>query len=114
MAETKSHPVSGPVWTNVAAEGRAGAGKVNSALTLFVPQSKAKTRPTSNGTGPPGVFTPPAAALAAATGAVSGSYVVSQGRRLGRAGEIVIDVDADGTVWVGGATTTCFRGSAIG
>jgi len=50
----------------------------------------------------------------AATGAVSGSYVVSQGRRLGRAGEIVIDVDADGTVWVGGATTTCFRGSAIG
>lgn len=50
----------------------------------------------------------------AASGVVSGSYVVSQGQRLGRAGEIVIDVDADGSVWVGGATTTCFRGSAIG
>ncbi|MGY3128071.1 PhzF family phenazine biosynthesis protein [Agrococcus sp. UYP33] len=50
----------------------------------------------------------------AATGAASGSYVVSQGQRLGRAGEIVIDVDADGVVWVGGATTTCFRGTAIG
>ncbi|EMY36171.1 hypothetical protein D477_000575 [Arthrobacter crystallopoietes BAB-32] len=46
------------------------------------------------------------------TGAVSGGYKVSQGSRLGRAGEITITADADGTVWVGGATTTNFRGTA--
>ena len=46
------------------------------------------------------------------TGAVSGSYRVSQGTRLGRAGNITITADDDGTVWVGGATTTCFRGTA--
>ncbi len=54
----------------------------------------------------------------ARTGAVSGSYRVSQGARLGRAGDILITVDppaADGaapTVWVGGATTTLFSGRA--
>lgn len=47
------------------------------------------------------------------TGAVRGSYRVSQGRRLGRAGDIRITVDPDGTVWVGGATNTLFRGSAL-
>ena len=40
-------------------------------------------------------------------------YLVSQGGRLGRDGEITIDADPDGTVWVGGATTTCFRGEAL-
>lgn len=38
-------------------------------------------------------------------------YRVSQGRRVGRAGEITITVE-DGTVWVGGATTVCFSGVA--
>jgi PhzF family phenazine biosynthesis protein len=46
------------------------------------------------------------------TGAVSGSYRVSQGRRLGRAGDITITPDPDGTLWVGGHTSTLFRGTA--
>jgi PhzF family phenazine biosynthesis protein len=46
------------------------------------------------------------------TGAVSGSYRVSQGRRLGRAGDITITPDPDGTLWVGGITNTLFRGTA--
>jgi PhzF family phenazine biosynthesis protein len=47
------------------------------------------------------------------TGAVSGSYRVSQGRRLGRAGEVTITADPDGTIWVGGNTNTLFNGSAL-
>ena len=47
------------------------------------------------------------------TGAVSGSYRVSQGQRLGRAGDITITPEADGTVRVGGATTTLFHGTAL-
>jgi len=46
-------------------------------------------------------------------GAAPSSYRVSQGTRLGRAGDITITADSDGTVWVGGATTTCFRGTAV-
>ena len=46
------------------------------------------------------------------TGAVSGSYRVAQGRRLHRAGEIMITADPDGTVWVGGNTRTLFDGTA--
>jgi PhzF family phenazine biosynthesis protein len=49
--------------------------------------------------------------LTASSGAPS-SFRVSQGARLGRAGDITITADADGTVWVGGATTTCVRGTA--
>lgn len=47
------------------------------------------------------------------TGAVTEGYRVSQGSRLGRAGDITITSDEQGTVWVGGATTTLFRGEAI-
>lgn len=47
-----------------------------------------------------------------ASGAMPNTYRVSQGSRLGRAGDISITADDDGTVWVGGATTTCFRGTA--
>ncbi|MFF8592090.1 PhzF family phenazine biosynthesis protein [Streptomyces sp. NPDC015220] len=46
------------------------------------------------------------------SGAASAGYTVSQGTRLGRAGEITVTADVDGAVWVGGATTTCFRGTA--
>jgi len=46
------------------------------------------------------------------TGVVSGSYRVSQGRRLGRAGDVTISADPDGTIWVGGNTNTLFHGSA--
>lgn len=45
--------------------------------------------------------------------AVCGSYRVSQGARVGRAGDITISADTDGTVWVGGACTTCFTGTAL-
>ena len=38
-------------------------------------------------------------------------YTVAQGTRLGRAGEVEIAAEGD-TVWVGGATTVCFRGTA--
>ncbi|HST49137.1 PhzF family phenazine biosynthesis protein [Jatrophihabitans sp.] len=47
------------------------------------------------------------------TGAVSDGYRVSQGQRLGRAGDIAVSADGDGTVWVGGATNTLFRGTAL-
>jgi PhzF family phenazine biosynthesis protein len=47
------------------------------------------------------------------TGAISGSYHVSQGRRLGRAGHVTITADPDGTIWVGGATNTLFHGAAF-
>lgn len=47
------------------------------------------------------------------TGAVAGSYRVSQGQRLGRAGDITVTVEADGSVWVGGVTNTLFRGTAL-
>lgn len=46
------------------------------------------------------------------TGAVSGGYRVSQGRRLARAGDITITPDPDGTVRVGGATHILLRGTA--
>lgn len=46
------------------------------------------------------------------TGAVSGCYRVSQGRRLDRAGDVTITADHDGTIWVGGNTNTLFHGTA--
>lgn len=46
------------------------------------------------------------------TGAAPAHYRVSQGARLGRAGEISVVAESDGSVWVGGATTTCFEGVA--
>ena len=47
------------------------------------------------------------------TGAVSGSYRVSQGGRLGRAGDVTITADPGGTIWVGGNTNTLFHGAAL-
>ncbi|MBO0732247.1 MAG: PhzF family phenazine biosynthesis protein [Acidimicrobiaceae bacterium] len=44
------------------------------------------------------------------TGVVTAPYVVSQGTAIGRRGRVHVDRDADGTVWVGGATTTLVRG----
>jgi PhzF family phenazine biosynthesis protein len=45
------------------------------------------------------------------TGVVSAPYRVAQGQRLARAGDVSLCPDAEGTVWVGGATTTLFRGT---
>ena len=47
------------------------------------------------------------------TGEAGSGYRVAQGRKLGRTGDIAITVDEVGNVWVGGATTTLFRGEAI-
>lgn len=38
-------------------------------------------------------------------------YLASQGERLGRAGRVHVERDADGQVWIGGASTTCVDGS---
>lgn len=46
------------------------------------------------------------------SGAMAGGYKVSQGSKLGRAGDITISADPNGAVWVGGATNTLFRGTA--
>ncbi|WP_454787925.1 PhzF family phenazine biosynthesis protein [Mycolicibacterium lutetiense] len=45
------------------------------------------------------------------TGAAPAEYLVSQGARLGRAGEISVVAESDGSVWVGGVTTTCIEGA---
>ncbi|MFJ9560638.1 PhzF family phenazine biosynthesis protein [Streptomyces fuscichromogenes] len=45
------------------------------------------------------------------TGAAPAAYRVSQGARVGRAATIEVTADADGTVWVSGATTVCIRGT---
>jgi PhzF family phenazine biosynthesis protein len=45
------------------------------------------------------------------TGATPRAYRVSQGTRVGRAGSVEVSADADGTVWVGGRTVTCIRGT---
>ncbi|MBZ2196172.1 PhzF family phenazine biosynthesis protein [Occultella gossypii] len=47
------------------------------------------------------------------TGETVDGYRVSQGRRLDRAGDITVTVDADRAVWVGGQTQTLFRGTAL-
>ncbi|MCM3553521.1 PhzF family phenazine biosynthesis protein [Janibacter melonis] len=49
----------------------------------------------------------------ARTGQMSGRWRVSQGRRVGRAGDITVAVDEDGAVSVGGATTTLLHGTAL-
>jgi hypothetical protein len=46
-------------------------------------------------------------------GAAPRAYTVSQGARLGRRGVVQIAADDAGTVWVGGASTTCMRGSVM-
>lgn len=46
-------------------------------------------------------------------GKVPASYIASQGARLNRAGEIYIDSDPDGTVWVGGSVNVLFEGTAL-
>jgi predicted PhzF superfamily epimerase YddE/YHI9 len=52
-------------------------------------------------------------AAAHGTGTAAGGYRVSQGRRLGRGGDITITAEPDGTVWVGGCTNTPFQGAAL-
>ena len=50
-------------------------------------------------------------ALLYATGQLPGPrYEVSQGREIGRDGHILVEVEDDGAVWIGGACTTCIEG----
>jgi PhzF family phenazine biosynthesis protein len=44
------------------------------------------------------------------TGQAEAPYVASQGTVLGRSGRVHIDRDADGAIWVGGATVACIEG----
>jgi PhzF family phenazine biosynthesis protein len=45
------------------------------------------------------------------TGRAAAPYLASQGTALGRRGRVRISQDADGTIWVGGATVTCVSGT---
>lgn len=60
-----------------------------------------------------GSFNASAAQWLLASGRARAPYVASQGTRLGRSGRVVIDQDGEGTVWVGGKTTTCFAGEYL-
>jgi PhzF family phenazine biosynthesis protein len=44
-------------------------------------------------------------------GMVSPPYIASQGTEMGRAGRVTITQDADGAIWVGGATNTVVAGT---
>lgn len=46
-----------------------------------------------------------------ATGRATAPYLASQGRVLGRRGEVHVTQDDDGTVWVGGGVVTCVSGT---
>ena len=46
------------------------------------------------------------------TGRVTPPYIASQGTAMGRAGRAHISQDADGAIWVGGATRTVIEGDA--
>lgn len=46
------------------------------------------------------------------SGRATAPYVASQGTAMGRRGRVHISRDADGTIWVGGGTVTCLRGTA--
>ena len=48
-----------------------------------------------------------------ADGTLPDSYVASQGTCLGRAGRVHVERDPDGTVWVGGDTTTVVQGEVL-
>ena len=45
-----------------------------------------------------------------AEGLMHSSYLASQGSRLGRAGQVYVQRDAQGQVWVGGSSVSCIRG----
>ena len=46
------------------------------------------------------------------SGRAKAPYVTSQGTKLRRLGRPHIEQDADGTIWIGGATITCVKGEA--
>ena len=44
-------------------------------------------------------------------GHIGERYVAAQGQALGRAGRVHVQRDADGQVWIGGASVTCIDGA---
>ena len=46
-------------------------------------------------------------------GRLPASYVAAQGRALGRAGRVHVQRDADGQVWIGGASVSCIDGTVV-
>ena len=48
-----------------------------------------------------------------AEGRLPGRYLASQGMCLGRAGQVHVEQDEQGQVWVGGDTVTCIEGQAM-
>ena len=52
-------------------------------------------------------------AEAEAGGALANGYTVSQGREIGHDARIVVRIDADGAVWVGGRTLTIVEGVTV-
>lgn len=44
------------------------------------------------------------------SGRLTAPYVARQGTALGRAGDVHVELDDDGTIWVGGDTVTCVAG----
>jgi PhzF family phenazine biosynthesis protein len=47
------------------------------------------------------------------SGKAPASYTATQGTRLGRAGVVHVSSTGGGTVWVGGTSTTCIRGTVL-
>lgn len=45
------------------------------------------------------------------SGRLTAPYVARQGTAIGRAGRVHVSVGDDGTIWTGGGTVTCIRGS---
>ena len=60
-----------------------------------------------------GSFNGSAAQWMLSTGRVSAPFVAGQGQRLGRDGRVPIDVDEDGTVWVGGSARVIVDGAML-
>jgi PhzF family phenazine biosynthesis protein len=58
-----------------------------------------------------GSFNASAAQWLLGSGRAAAPYVAAQGTRLGRAGRVQVDQDADGTIWIGGRAETLFSGT---
>lgn len=61
-----------------------------------------------------GSFNAGAAVHFFASGAASGSYIATQGRKTGADGRIHCAIDADGAVWIGGRVDTIAAGASLG
>lgn len=93
------------------------ASRTNLSDTTFVPTpSNPAARTFFRGDGPTtedpvaGSFNASLAQWLLESGRATAPYVANQGTAVGRRGRVHVDQDDDGTVWVGGATTTLVTG----